>query len=179
LWRPHALGGFELDPISAFRVLEAVARIVSAAGWNLQIACAFDMFGPWFDETTARELFAPGAIIGGALNPPRRASPVSGGYRVSGRTPFVSGAHQASAFLGLANISEAGGVRNGADGAPITLLTICRADEAEIVLVEHDGHVRHRSHDVNLAESSYRRRRRYRSRRSKSAAATTKGRSIN
>jgi Acyl-CoA dehydrogenase, N-terminal domain len=31
LWRPRALGGFELDPIAAFRVLEAVARIDGAA----------------------------------------------------------------------------------------------------------------------------------------------------
>src|SRR5882672_7577338 len=104
LWRPRALGGFELDPMAGFQVLEAVARIVSAAGWNLQIASAFDMFGQWFDETTAHGLFGPGAIIGGALNPPRRAVPVAGGYQLSGRTPFVSGAHQASVFLGLANV---------------------------------------------------------------------------
>jgi hypothetical protein len=87
LWRPRALGGFQLDPIAGFQVLEAVARIDSAAGWNLQIASAFDMFGQWFDETTARELFGPDAIIGGALNPPRRAVPAVGGYRVWGRTP--------------------------------------------------------------------------------------------
>src|SRR5262245_60639639 len=59
LWRPRSLGGLELDPIAGFRVLEEVSRIDSAAGWNLQIASAFDMFGPWFDESTARQLLGP------------------------------------------------------------------------------------------------------------------------
>jgi len=152
LWRPRALGGFELDPIAGFEVLEAVARIDSAAGWNLQIASAFDMFGQWFDEQTVRELFGPDAIIGGALNPPRRAAPVADGYQLSGRTPFVSGAHQASAFLGLANVVEDGDVRKGGDGAPVTLLTVCRASEAEILPNWNTmGMCGTGSHDVNVA----------------------------
>ncbi|MGZ8189354.1 MAG: acyl-CoA dehydrogenase family protein, partial [Methylosarcina sp.] len=40
LWRPKAFGGFELDPVSGFRIVEEVSRIDSAAGWNLQIAVA-------------------------------------------------------------------------------------------------------------------------------------------
>jgi len=153
LWRPRALGGFELDPIAGFRVLEAVARIDSAAGWNLQIASAFDLFGPWFEETTARELFGADAILGGALNPPRRAVPFAGGYRVSGRTPFVSGAHQASAFLGLANVFEDGEVRKGPDGTPATILTLCRASDAEILPNWNTmGMCGTGSHDVNLAD---------------------------
>jgi len=153
LWRPRALGGFELDPISGFRVLEAVARIDSAAGWNLQIASAFDLFGPWFDEGTARQLFGPDAIVGGALNPPRRAVPAAQGYRVSGRTPFVSGAHQASVFLGLANVVDDGGPRKGIDGTPVTLLTACRADEASIVPNWNTmGMCGTGSHDVDMAD---------------------------
>jgi indole-3-acetate monooxygenase len=151
LWRPRSLGGFELDPIAGFQVLEEVSRIDSAAGWNLQIASAFDMFGQWFDEPTARELFGRDAIIGGALNPPRRAVPSTGGYRLSGRTPFVSGAHQATAFLGLANVFENGEMRIGANGAPETLLTICRASEAEIISNWNTmGMSGTGSHDVNL-----------------------------
>jgi len=44
LWRPKSFGGFEIDPVAGFRVIEEVSRIDSAAGWNLQIAVAHDMF---------------------------------------------------------------------------------------------------------------------------------------
>src|SRR5262245_1736452 len=153
LWRPRALGGFELDPVSGFRVLEAVARIDSAAGWNLQIASAFDLFGPWFDESTARRLFGPDAIVGGPLNPPRRALPAAQGYRVSGRTPFVSGAHQASVFLGLANVVDGRELRKGVDGMPVTLLTACRADEVSIIPNWNTmGMCGTGSHDVDMAD---------------------------
>jgi alkylation response protein AidB-like acyl-CoA dehydrogenase len=133
LWRPKALGGFEVDPVAAFRILEEVARIDSAAGWNLQLSTAFDVFGPWYDDHAAKEIFGPDAILGGALNPMRKAVPVDGGYRVSGRTPFVSGAHQDTIFFGLATIFDDGEMRVGRNGIPETLLTACPANEAEIV----------------------------------------------
>src|SRR4029453_13894614 len=98
-------------------------------------------------------MFGADAILGGALNPPRRAVPCAGGYRVSGRTPFVSGAHQASAFLGLANVFEDGEVRKGPDGTPATLLTLCRASDAEILPNWNTmGMCGTGSHDVNLAD---------------------------
>lgn len=103
--RPKAYGGFELDPVSALRIIEAVSRIDSAAGWNLQIAVAHDMFAPWFGEQAAAEIFHADAITVGAFNPPRQAVAVEGGYRISGRTGYVSGAHHATAFLGFALLS--------------------------------------------------------------------------
>jgi alkylation response protein AidB-like acyl-CoA dehydrogenase len=132
-WRPKALGGFEVDPITGFRVIEEVARIDSAAGWNLALSVGGDMFGAWLDNATAKEIFTPDAIIAGAFNPLRKAVPVDSGYRVSGRTPFVSGAHQATTFFGLANIFDNGGMRIGPNGLPATLLTAFAAGQAEIV----------------------------------------------
>src|SRR4029077_3965376 len=57
LWRPRTFGGFEVDPITAFQVLEEISRIDSAAGWNLQLATAFDAFGAWFPDDGAKEIF--------------------------------------------------------------------------------------------------------------------------
>lgn len=42
----------------------------------------------------------------GGLNPTRKAIPVKGGYRVTGRTPFVSGAHEDSWDFGLARLAR-------------------------------------------------------------------------
>ncbi|MBP1149672.1 MULTISPECIES: acyl-CoA dehydrogenase family protein [unclassified Methylocaldum] len=133
LWRPKAFGGLEVEPISAFRVIEEVSRIDSAAGWNLQIAVAHDMFAPWFGDQAAQEIFGFEAIPVGSFNPARKAVPVAGGYRISGRTTFVSGAHHATAFLGFANIYDDGELRVAADGNPEMLLIAVPAPEAEIV----------------------------------------------
>ena len=133
MWRPKALGGLEVDPMTAFHVVEEIAWIDSAAAWNLQIANAIETFGGWFPES-AQEVFGdPEAIPAGAFNPVRQAVPCDGGYRVTGRTPFVSGAHQARWFIGLANIVDEGQPRLGPDGMPLQLMTVCRANEAQII----------------------------------------------
>jgi indole-3-acetate monooxygenase len=134
LWRPRAFGGFEVDPITAFLVLEEISRIDSAAGWNLQLASAFDAFGAWFTDDGAQEIFGqPDMTFAGGFFPPRRAVPVDGGYRVTGQTPFASGAHQARWFMGLALIHDGDTPRLAADGTPMTLMTMCPANEAVIV----------------------------------------------
>ncbi|WP_036280656.1 acyl-CoA dehydrogenase family protein [Methylocystis sp. ATCC 49242] len=133
LWRPKALGGLEVDPITGFRIIEKLARIDSAASWNLQVSIAHDLFGAWFGDTAAHEIFGGDAVAVGGQQPARQAVPVEGGYLLSGRTPFVSGAHQATVYLGYAHILENGKLRPGPDGAPETLLIACPAADAEII----------------------------------------------
>lgn len=134
MWRPRAFGGLELDPMTAFQVIEEVSRIDSAAGWVLQLSSAIDAIGPWFADEGAKEIFGqPDTIFAGSFFPYRRAVPVEGGYRVTGQTPFMSGANQAQWFLGLAHIYDGDTARLAADGAPVTLLTMCPANDAVIV----------------------------------------------
>src|SRR5262245_30606913 len=74
MFRPRSRGGLELDPVSAFRVIEEFSRIDSAAGWNVGIANSVEPFGAWFsDETTAEAFGSPRAVWAGAFFPPRRA----------------------------------------------------------------------------------------------------------
>jgi indole-3-acetate monooxygenase len=134
LWRPLAFGGLEVDPMTAFQAFEEVSRIDSAAGWNLQLSCAIDAFGAWFPDDGAKEIFGqPDTIFAGGFFPPRSAVAVNGGYRVTGQTPFVSGAHQAQWFDGLAHIHDGDTPRRTADGNPVTLITMCPAKDAVIV----------------------------------------------
>jgi len=151
MWRPKALGGFEVEPVAAFRVLEEVARIDSAAGWNLALSTSVDMFGQWYDDNTAKEICGPNSILAGSFNPTRKAVPVAGGYRLSGRQTFVSGVHQATVIFGLANIFDDGEMRVGPEGIPETLLTAFPANEAEIIDNWNTiGMCGTGSHDVNL-----------------------------
>jgi alkylation response protein AidB-like acyl-CoA dehydrogenase len=133
LWKPQAFGGLEVDPVTAFQVIEAVARIDSAAGWNLQLSTGADTFGPWFGDDGAKDIFGqPDTIVAGSTFPPRRAVPVDGGYSVTGQTPFVSGAYQAQWFLGSAQIYD-GDMPRLENGAPVSLLTACPANDTVIV----------------------------------------------
>jgi alkylation response protein AidB-like acyl-CoA dehydrogenase len=91
------------------------------------------MWGPWFSDAGAREIFGGDAIAVGGQQPPRKAIPVEGGYLISGRTPYVSGAHQATVFIGYANIYDGDSMRLDANGAPVTLLVACPAHAAEII----------------------------------------------
>jgi len=154
MWRPRAFGGLELDPMTAFRVLEAVSRIDSAAGWNLQLSTAVDAFGAWFANEGAEEIFGrPESCFAGAFFPFRRAVAVDGGYRVTGRTPFTSGAHQAAWFMGLAHIYDGDTPRLGADGGPLTILTMCPSEKAVILDTWRTLGMRGTgSHDVEMTD---------------------------
>lgn len=134
MFRPRARGGLEMDPSSEYRVAEALARIDSAAAWNLQVSNASELFGGWFSDAASDEIYgAQEAIVAGAFNPHRRAVPVEGGYRVAGRTPFNSNCHGATWLIGLADVYEGDELRVDAEGQPETLLTAIPAHECRIV----------------------------------------------
>jgi alkylation response protein AidB-like acyl-CoA dehydrogenase len=154
MWRPRALGGLEVDAITGFRVLEEISRIDSATGWNLLLSSGIDSFGGWFDDGGAREIYgAPETTFAGSFFPPRRAVAVDGGYRVTGQTPFCSGAHQARWFLGLAQVHDGETPRVAPDGAPVTIMTMFPAEKATILDTWHTLGMRGTgSHDIVISE---------------------------
>jgi len=154
MFRPLARGGLELDPVSAFRIIEALAQSDSASGWNVQIANASELFGAWFSSAVTRETLGPeDAVMAGAFNPPRRAVPVKGGYQLSGNTPFSSNCHSATYFIGLANVYEGDAPRLDDAGMPTTLLTLFPSEDVRIIENwETLGMCGTGSHDVSVEE---------------------------
>jgi alkylation response protein AidB-like acyl-CoA dehydrogenase len=71
--------------------------------------------------------------MAGAFFPPRRAVPVEGGYRLSGRCGFNSNCHAATWILGLAYVYDDGVERLDENGAPVTLITLFPTGQAEII----------------------------------------------
>ena len=134
LWIPRRFDGLEVDPMTAFRVFEEVSRIDSAAGWNLQIAVLSCLFVPFLPDEGAAEVFrSPDVILGGTVNPPFRAVPTDGGYVLTGRMPFVSGAHHCDWLACPAHIIEAGQPRTDASGLPVTIYAFYPRGDAEII----------------------------------------------
>lgn len=135
MFRPRSRGGLELDPVSSFRVIEELARIDSAVGWNVALANSIEPFGAWFSDETSEDIFgSPETIMCGAFFPPRKAIPVEGGYRLSGRCSFNSNCHAANWILGLAKLDDdSGAARSDGQGQPETLITLVPMDDAEII----------------------------------------------
>lgn len=134
MFRPESRGGMEFDPVSQYRVAEAIARIDSAAAWNLQVCSASETFGGWFDDETTEAVFGnPETIVAGSFNPPRKAVVVEGGYRITGQTPFNSNCHGATWFAGLADVYDGEVLRTDDAGIPVTVMTMFPASDAQII----------------------------------------------
>ncbi len=154
MFRPKARGGLELRPSHEFRAAEALARIDSAAAWNVQISNSCELFGGWFPDEVTQDVFGcPDAIVAGAFNPHRRAVAVDDGYRVSGRTPFTSNCQGATWMIGLADVYDGEEMRLDAEGQPETLLTAVPAQQHRIVENWNTlGMAGTGSHDVELSD---------------------------
>ena len=121
---PRAFGGMELAPVEAYKVWEAVSRIDSAAGWNLQVANGVASFAVWLPPEGGEQVFAdgPDVIAAGTFFPPAAATRADGGWRVTGRTPFASGAHRAQwFFLPLVEIEGGAPKMDARTGEPVVM----------------------------------------------------------
>ena len=134
LFRPRSRGGLELDPVSAFRVIEELSRIDSAAGWNVALANSIEPFGAWYSDAATAEIFgSTRSVMAGSFFPSRRAVPVGGGYRLSGRCTFNSNCHAATWIVGLAHVYDDGVERLDENGQPIAVITMFPREQAEII----------------------------------------------
>ena len=107
LWLPATMGGPELSPIEFMRVVEAASALDGSVGWIVANGAGMSRVAGYLSEATAREWFADShAFIVSATGAVGSAEPVEGGYRVSGRWPFGSGAHHATRFMGLAAVKD-------------------------------------------------------------------------
>lgn len=95
---PAILGGAEADPLLTIEVLEALAYIDTASAWCTMIgAASIALLGAFLPEPGLQRVFADGRIplAATAVHPVGHATPVAGGYRVSGHWCFCSGIRHA------------------------------------------------------------------------------------
>jgi len=110
LWLPETLGGPELSPVDFMTVVEAVSALDGSVGWLVGNGAGMSRAGGYLPEPVARELFSDArAFITSSSGAVGVAERTEGGYRVTGRWPFGSGAHHASQFMGLASLKGADG----------------------------------------------------------------------
>lgn len=116
LWLPEALGGPELSPLDFMVVVEAASALDASVGWLVGNGGGMSRIGGYLPEDTVREWFSdPRAFVASATGAVGDAEKAPGGYRLTGRWPFGSGAHHATHFMGLATVNGA----DGSDGSPL------------------------------------------------------------
>jgi alkylation response protein AidB-like acyl-CoA dehydrogenase len=114
LWLPSSMGGAELAPAEFMKVVEAASAMDGSIGWIVANGGGMSRIAGYLPEPLARDWFAdPNAFIVSATGAVGSAEPVAGGYRVTGRWPFGSGASHATRFMALAAVS------GGSDKPPI------------------------------------------------------------
>jgi alkylation response protein AidB-like acyl-CoA dehydrogenase len=131
---PRAWGGPELDPLTQFRVLEALALADGSVSWCAMINCDGGYITAFLNQKVARAMY-PDLQAGTAatVTPTGQALRVPGGYRVSGRFPFASGCHHCEwVWLGCIVMSDGAPVVDG-KGVPETRQCMVKLSQCEIL----------------------------------------------
>jgi alkylation response protein AidB-like acyl-CoA dehydrogenase len=110
LWLPEAVGGPQLSPADFMSVVEAASALDGSVGWLVGNGAGMSRVGGYLPKPVVLEFFSdPHAFCTSSTGAVGAAQKVDGGYRVTGRWPFGSGAHHASHFMGLASAKGADG----------------------------------------------------------------------
>jgi alkylation response protein AidB-like acyl-CoA dehydrogenase len=97
---PRSHGGLEVDLFEHLEVMAEVARADGSVGWTVMIGTAAPVVFGLLPRATFDAIYAdgPDVIFGGVFNPTGVATPVEGGYTVSGRWAFASGCQHCDWF---------------------------------------------------------------------------------
>jgi len=129
LWLPRSLGGPELSPLDFMGVVEAASAVDGSVGWLVGNGGGMSRVGGYLPVAVTRDWFAsPRTFVVSATGAVGSAAVVSGGYRITGRWPFGSGAPHATHFMGLATV--------GGNQAPDQARLCCYFDRAQVTV--HD-----------------------------------------
>jgi indole-3-acetate monooxygenase len=83
--------GPEASPLTAFAAIEELSKADGSVGWCAMISSDIAQFVGWLEPSVAAEVGHRPVSYAGSLRPLGRATPVPGGYRVSGQWNFASG----------------------------------------------------------------------------------------
>src|SRR5919109_1943518 len=132
---PRSMGGLELPPLTAFRVIEEFSKVDGSVGWCTMIANGACFFVGRLRAEVGRELFGqpPDVRIAGSLRPEGKAYPVEGGYRIQGRWDFASGIDHARWLLCTCTVMAEDGPRLTPTGTPEVRHLLIPAAAATVV----------------------------------------------
>ena len=133
MYTPKEFGGLDLPLPEALRVVEEVSRHDGSTGWTVALGLHNTVFTSVLPETSAARVLGNGAALMAAA--PAfgvRAMPVDGGYRLTGRWAYNSGAPNADWIVIPAPIFDGDQPRMGT-GGPEMVVAFVRPAEVEVI----------------------------------------------
>lgn len=91
---PRSYGGEEATGVEFMHLVERIARVDGSAGWTaMTLNEEIEISAGYVDGTTMRQVCtsSPAVVVAGSGAALGRAVPVDGGWRITGRWPFVTG----------------------------------------------------------------------------------------
>lgn len=129
IYTPRRFGGLDLPLPEALRVVEEVSRHDGSTGWTVALGVANGLFTPMLSDAAAARVLGNGsALLAGAPAFGVRAVRVEGGYRLTGRWGFNSGAPNASWIAVPAPIFDGDTPRLGESGPEMVFVFLSSSD---------------------------------------------------
>jgi alkylation response protein AidB-like acyl-CoA dehydrogenase len=98
---PRSHGGAELDLPAHMRVIEELARADDSVGWTVMIGSMAPVLFGKLPRETFDAIYAdgPDVVVAGTFKPSGMATPVDGGFGVTGQWSFASGCQHSHWFV--------------------------------------------------------------------------------
>jgi alkylation response protein AidB-like acyl-CoA dehydrogenase len=107
---PAGLGGCGLSPLDFMTVVEHAAALDGTIGWLVGNGGGMSRAGGYLPPEAAQTVFGkPSAFVASSTAAIGKAVPAKGGYRITGRWSFASGAPHATSFAPLCEVNEDSG----------------------------------------------------------------------
>lgn len=131
---PRDWDGPELDPLTQFRVIEALGMADGSVGWCAMINCDGGYITAFLDQDAGRALYADlQAPTAACASTTGEARGVTGGYRVSGRFPFASGCQHCDWVWVGCTVTDNGTPLANRNGVPETRQCLLPVADCEIL----------------------------------------------
>lgn len=134
LFLPASMGGPQLDPITAYRVIEELSRAEASVGWCGLLSNGGALFTGNFTAAAGRDMFGypPRFRTAGSFRPLGEARAVPGGFRVSGRWDYASGIHNSNWLFVNSKVVDQGGPLLNEAGRPETVMLFTPVESARV-----------------------------------------------
>lgn len=104
---PSICNGLQWELPRVVRLFEALAYSDGNLGWCVNLGAGANMFAGYFEERTAKAIFSnPQTWCAGSGTPSGKAYEANGGYNLSGRWKYASGATHATHFTANAYLFD-------------------------------------------------------------------------